>query len=114
MKDKSKEFKMMTDLDTFVMIELGDLLQFAIFLAVAIPVFTFLFHKMVEMCRRRMERRTARVAGRKPDPKLVTVIVKKESAPAPPARSHNDRNNWQDADHKNLIYNDMRNDIMVP
>ena len=78
MKDKSKEFKMMTDLDTFVMIELGDLLQFAIFLAVAIPVFTFLFHKMVEMCRRRKERRIARVAGRKPDPKLVTVIVKKD------------------------------------
>ena len=53
-----------------------------------------------------------------------TVIVKKEAAPAPPPaqRSHNDKNNWhnspgllQDADHhKNLIYNDMRNDIMVP
>ena len=44
-----------------------------------------------------------------------TVIVKKEAGRK---NQQNDKNNWQNQslqeEHKNLIYNDMRNDFIVP
>ena len=78
LRNKSSTFKMMNlelDVHKFLMINMGCVLLFAIFLSLAIPVSTFLFHNIFQMVRRRREKK---ILERKLEAKLVTVIVKKD------------------------------------
>ena len=59
----------------FLMINMGCVLLFAIFLSIAIPVSTFIFHNIFQMVRRRREKK---ILEKKLEAKLVTVIVKKD------------------------------------
>ena len=78
LRNKSSTFKMMNlelDVHKFLMINMGCVLLFAIFLSIAIPVSTFLFHNIFQMVRRRREKK---ILEKKLEAKLVTVIVKKD------------------------------------